>query len=142
MIHVVVSTTIRASPVQVIAIYRDYQHWSRLFPTIRGVRLLEQNADTMTLEVDHREGRVVNLMTVVSPEEIRLEEFKRFYDAIFLNRFEADATGTRYIVIGDIRLKGAARLLAPFLGEYVRQQMRRFVLEPVKQQAELISSRV
>ena len=124
-----------------MTIYRDHQHWSQLFPTIRGVHLLEQNDDTITLEVDHREGRVINRMTVLSPQEIRLEEFKRFYDASFLNRFEADATGTRYTLIGDIRLKGAARILAPFLKGYIRQQMRRFVLEPVKQYAEFADSR-
>jgi hypothetical protein len=142
MLRVEVSTLIQASPGHVMAIYRDHQNWSKLFPTIKAVRLLNETGDTITLELDHREGPVINLMTVVSPQEIRLEEVKRVYDASFLNRFEAEATGTRYTLIGDIRLKGAAQILAPFLTGYIRQQMRRFVLEPVKQQAELAASRV
>lgn len=79
---------------------------------------------------------MVNILTAVSAEEIRLEEFKKRYDAVFLNRFEAVPEGTRYTLVGDISLKGLYRLLAPFLKGYIRKQMSKWVLEPVKTRAE------
>jgi hypothetical protein len=42
-----------------------------------------------------------------SLQEIRLEEFKPRYDAVFLNRFEPDPEGTRYTVTVEIALNGA-----------------------------------
>ena len=44
--------------------------------------------------------------------------------------------GTLFTVRGDFAFKGAARLLAPVLGWYVRRQMRRLQLLPVKAEAE------
>jgi hypothetical protein len=69
------------------------------------------------------------------------EEFTCLYDASFLNRFEADTTGTGYTLIGDIRLKGASPVLAPFLRGYIHRQVSRFVLEPMEQLAEVAESR-
>jgi len=118
--------------------YLDYGHWSQLFPaTIRGTRLIRENDTTKAIEVDHATaGRVLNLLTVVAPGEIRLEEFKRHYDARFTNRFEADANGTRYTVEADVQLKGALRLLTPIARPFVRRRIAKFVLRPMKTMAE------
>ncbi|HMB29907.1 MAG TPA: hypothetical protein VKS99_17485, partial [Blastocatellia bacterium] len=88
------------------------------------------------LEIDHREGRVINILTLVSQEEVELEEFKKKYDGKFVNRFEAVSGGTRFTVAADISLKGDYKLLAPFLGSYIRKQITAFVLDPVKKSAE------
>jgi hypothetical protein len=137
-VQAVASRLIHAAPEQVSALYRDYEGWPRLFPnTIRGTRLIRQNDMTQAIEVDHATaGRVLNLMTVVSPGEIRLEEFKPHYEARFTNRFEADADGTRYTVFADVQLKGALRLLGPIAGPIVRRRLTKFVLEPIKAMAE------
>lgn len=128
---------VHAAPSVVAALYRDYAGWPELFPaTIRGVRLLRIENGRTHLEVHHREGKVVNVMTDVSDARIDLWEAKRRYDATFVNRFEPTADGTRYVVEADVRLKGAARLLTPFLGPLVRRQLRRYVLEPVRRAAE------
>jgi hypothetical protein len=139
-VHAVASQLIDATPERVIAMYQDYGHWSELFPaTIRGTRLIRENDTTKAIEVDHtKAGRVLNLLTVISPGEIRLEEFKRHYDARFTNRFEADSHGTRYTVIADVQLKGALRLLAPIARPFVRRQIAKFVLRPVKTMAEAV----
>jgi len=138
VVHAVASQLIRAAPDRVSAIYQDYGHWPDIFPaTIRATRLLRENDTTKAIEVDHASaGRVLNLMTVVSPNEIRLEEFKPHYDARFTNRFEDDAQGTRYTVVADVQLKGALRLLAPLARPIIRRRLARFVLQPLKAIAE------
>ena len=137
-VHAVASELIEAAPERVSAIYQDYGHWSQLFPaTIRGTRLIRENDTTKAIEVEHaKSGRVLNLLTVISPGEIRLEEFKPFYDARFTNRFEADAHGTRYTVEADVQLKGPLRLLSPVARPFVRRQLAKFVLGPMKAMAE------
>ena len=139
MVHTVVSTEISAPPDVVAALYADYEGWPRLFPaTIRGVRLLADDGQHKTIEVDHAtEGKVINIMMVVSPHEIRLEEFKRRFDAQFVNRFEAAGQGTRYSIVADVQLKGAARALAPLVPPITRARLNRFVLEPMRAAAEL-----
>jgi hypothetical protein len=106
------------------------------FPTISGVRLLRREGAKLVLAVDHVEGRVLNELVVRPPDAIDLWEEKRRYDARFLNRFEEVPGGTRFTVSGEVFLKGWARLLRPFLGGYVRRQMERLQLQPVKAQAE------
>ena len=137
-VHAVASQLIEAAPERLSAMYQDYGHWSQLFPaTIRGTRLIRENDTTKAIEVDHaKAGRVLNLLTVISPGEIRLEEFKPFYDARFTNRFEADAHGTRYTVEADVQLKGPLRLLTPLARPFVRRQIAKFVLGPMKAMAE------
>jgi hypothetical protein len=135
-LRAVSSVLIRKPQAEVAALYRTYATWPKVFPTIRAVRLLREEAGRTTLEIDHREGRVINILTVVSPEEIKLEEVKRKYDATFLNRFEAVPEGTRYTLVGDIALKGPYKVLGPFLKGYIRKQMNAFVLEPLKIYAE------
>ena len=136
-VHVEISMTIRAPQTVVMSVYRDYQKWPQLFSrTIRAVSVMSTQGDTTTLRIDHREGVVINILTVVSATELRLQEFKKKYDAIFVNRFESVHAGTRYTVVADISLKGGYRFLAPFLRWYIRRQIRIFVLEPVKRAAE------
>src|SRR5262250_1155902 len=134
MVHTVVSAEIGASPELVAALYADYEGWPRLFPaTIRGVRLLADDGQRKTIEIAHAsEGKVINILIVVSPQEIRLEEFKRRFDARFINRFEAAGQGTRYSIVADVRLKGVARVLAPLARLIVRARLNRFVLEPMR----------
>jgi hypothetical protein len=68
MVHTVVSTEISAPPDLVAHLYADYAGWPRLFrATIPGVRLLADDGQRKTIEVDHAsEGKVINIMTVVS----------------------------------------------------------------------------
>jgi hypothetical protein len=75
-------------------------------------------------------------MTLAPPEEIRLEEHKRRYDALFVNRFEVDVAGTRCTLWAEVRMTGWRWLLSPLARPLARPQMRRFVLEPVKRAAE------
>jgi hypothetical protein len=137
-IHAVASQLIHAAPERVSALYRDYLHWPQLFPaTIRGTRLIRENDTTQAIEVDHaRAGRVLNLLTVLSSDEIRLDEFKPHYDARFTNRFEPDARGTRFTVIADVQLKGILRLFALIARPFVRRRIAKFVLRPIKARAE------
>jgi hypothetical protein len=134
VVHAVASRVIRAAPERVSALYRDYLGWPQLFPaTIRGTRLVGEEGSSKTIEVDHAtEGKVVNVMTVLSPDEIRLEEHKRRYDARFVNRFEPHAQGTRYTVAAEVALKGPLRLLAAIARPIVRWQIDRFVLRPMQ----------
>ena len=134
MIHAVVSTEISAPPELVAGLYADYRGWPRLFPaTIRGVRLLADDGHRKTIEVDHAtEGKVINIMMVVSPQEIQLEEFKPRFDARFINRFEPAGQGTRYSIVADVQLKGVARALAPLVPPIVRARLNRFVFEPMR----------
>jgi len=129
---------IRAAPDRLAALYLDYKSWPELFPeTIRGVRRVAvQNGDT-TVEVDHRTaGRVVNIIRPMSASVIALEEFKPRYDATFVNRFESVPQGTRYVLDAEIRFHMPYALVAPLLQGIVRDRMRRFVLEPMRDEAE------
>ena len=137
MPHAEASIIIRAPQARVIQLYRDYQSWPQVFPaTIRSVHLVRTAGNQTELEIDHREGKVPNIMTEVSPERLDLWEAKRSFEASFVNRFEAVPEGTRYTVVADISLKGVARLLGPVLGGYVRRQIRRYVLLPMRAAAE------
>ena len=138
MVRTVVSAYINAKPERLAALYADWADWPRLFPaTIRGVRLLANDGQRRTIEVDHAtEGKVINIMMVVSPHEIRLEEFKRRFDARFINRFEAAGQGTRYSIVAEVQLKGVARALGPLVTPIVRARLHRFVLEPMRAAAE------
>jgi hypothetical protein len=136
VLQVEVSTRVQAPRETVLDVYADYQGWPRLFPTISGVRLLRREGPKLVLEVDHVQGKVVNELVVRPPDQLDLWEEKRRYDARFRNRFATVPGGTRFTVRGEIHLKGWARLLQPFLGGYVRRQMQRLQLQPVKAEAE------
>jgi hypothetical protein len=132
------SIVIHAPPASVAARYRDVAAWPALFPeTIRGVRLVAREPRRVTVEVLHRQsGTVPNVLTEVSPTELLLWEERPRYVGTFVNRFEAVAEGTRYTVTADIRLKGLARVLGPFVGPVIRRRMRRYVLEPMRRACE------
>jgi Polyketide cyclase / dehydrase and lipid transport len=127
-----------AAPKEVVArVYLDYGRWPEIFPTIAAARLLHREHGTQVIEVDHRvEGKVVNALTARSADEVELKEWKRAYDATFLNRFEAVPGGTRFTVRGDIRLKGPRRLLSPLVRGHARRLIERLQLQPVKAAAE------
>ena len=127
---------IKAPRQTVLDVYADYPSWPRLFPTISAVRLLGREGPKLVLEVDHVEGKVINELVVCPPAQLDLWEEKRRYDALFRNRFEPIPDGTRFTVRGEIHLKGWARLLQPLLRGYVRRQMQRLQLQPVKAEAE------
>ena len=134
--HVELSTVVHAPRDVVATVYADYEQWPRLFPTIRAVRPVRQEGPALVLEIDRAEGTVINRLIARVPESLDLWEVKRHYHARFLNRFETVPGGTRLSVRGDIRLKGYARILRPFLHGYVRWLMCRWQLEPVKMAAE------
>jgi hypothetical protein len=136
VLQVEVATMIKAPRQTVLDVYADYPGWPRLFPTISAVRLLGREGPKLVLEVDHVEGKVINEFVVRPPDQVDLWEEKRRYDARFRNRFENVPDGTRFTVRGEIRLKGWARLLQPFLRGHVRRQMQRLQLQPVKAEAE------
>src|SRR5690606_12040858 len=127
---------VHAPKARVMAALLEYRDWPRFFPTIAAVRLLGEEDGRVRLELDHQEGKVVNLIEVVSPDEVRIEEQKRKYVAVFLYRFEDVAGGTRLIVNGEARLRGLLRLIAPLLRPYMRRQIYRYVLQPMKSYAE------
>jgi hypothetical protein len=136
VLQVEASTIVKAPRQPVLDVYADYTGWPRLFPTINSVRLLGREGPKLILEVDHVEGKVINELVVRPPDELDLWESKRRYDARFHNRFQSLPDGTRVTVHGGIRLKGWARPLRPFLRGYVRRQIQRFQLQPVKTEAE------
>jgi Polyketide cyclase / dehydrase and lipid transport len=136
MLHVEVAQTVEAPRETVLDVYADYAGWPGLFPTIGGVRLLRRQGDRLVLEVDHVEGKVVNELLVRPPDTLELEEDKRHYDGRFSNRFDEVPGGTRFTVRADLRLKGWARLLRPFLRGYARRQIERLQIRPVKDRAE------
>jgi Polyketide cyclase / dehydrase and lipid transport len=136
VLHLEASTTVKAPRQTVLEVYADYASWPRLFPTISGVHPLRREGAKLVLEVDHVEGKVINELVVRPPDMLELWEEKRRYDARFINRFEPVPAGTRFTVDGDIYLKGWARLLQPVLRGYVRRQIRRLQLQPVRAEAE------
>ena len=88
------------------------------------------------VEVDHVEGKVVNILRDISSTRIDLVEFKRRYDATFVNEFTPEEEGMRYTLTASVRLKWPYRLAAPFVKPLVLARMRRYVVEPLKAAAE------
>ncbi len=136
MVHMETSVVIHAPQPKVLATYRDYRSWPQIFPTIKAVRLARERPGQRVLEIEHREGHVVNVLTDVAPDEIELKEWKRRYNATFRNRFQVIPDGTRFTLRADIALKGVYGLLAPFVRGYIRHQMVTLVLEPLRRAAE------
>jgi hypothetical protein len=75
-------------------------------------------------------------MRLQSPTVIVLDEYKSRYDATFINRFELSGTGARYVVDAEIRFHMPFAAVGPALIPIVRRRIRRFVLEPMRVQAE------
>jgi len=80
----------------------------------------------------------LNLLTVLAPDEIRLEEFNPRYEARFTNKFEPVPEGTRLTVFADVQLKGIVRLLSLIARPFVRRRIAKFVLRPLKMRAEAL----
>jgi len=116
MIDAVVSEHVNAPADRVRALYRDPDNWARLFPaTIRGARVVRMEGDTTVVEVDHVEGKAVNILRDASPTRIDLVEFKRRYDATFVNEFIPEGEGMRYTLTASVQLKWPYRLAAPLV---------------------------
>lgn len=137
-IHVETARTIRASPERLAALYLDFEQWPRVWPeTIRGTQVLGSNGKTSTVDVEHATaGTVRNVVTVTSPREIVLEEEKPRYKARFVNRFMPASAGSRYVMSGDIVLRGPWRFLGWLARPVVRRQMQRYTLAPMQRAAE------
>lgn len=137
MIHAVVSEHVNAPPERVRAAYEEPSNWGTLFPkTIRSARVISRDRRTVVVEVEHVEGRVMNVLHDVSPTRIDLDEFKRKYNATFTNEFLPEGSGTRYRLTASVRLKWPYRLLSLFVKPLVLARMRRYVVEPLKVAAE------
>jgi hypothetical protein len=133
----VVSAHVAAPAERVRALYEDAAAWAVLFPaTIRGARVVRREGAETVVEVDHVEGKVVNVLRDVSSTRVDLEEWKRRYDARFANTFLPEPGGSRYTLAAEVRLKGAWRLLAPFVAPLVRARLRWYVVEPLRRAAE------
>jgi len=138
MLHIKVSITIRAAQFELIDRYLDYNNWHRLFPlTIKGTKLLKKQNRILVIEVDHKKaGPLINILTILSDNEIQLEEFKPIYNATFINRFDAIEDGTKFTVNACISLKGVYRIAAPFVKGLIKNRIAKFVLEPMKAYSE------
>ena len=137
MVEAIVSEHVNAPAARVRALYRDPDNWARLFPaTIRGARIVRKEGDTTVVEVDHVEGKVVNILRDISSTRTDLVEFKRHYDATFVNEFIPEREGMRYTLTASVQLKWPYRLAAPFVKPLVLARMRRYVAEPLKAAAE------
>jgi len=137
MITAVVSEYIDAPADRVRSLYDDPANWGTLFPlTIRRARVLRRVDNVLHVEVDHIGGKVLNILRHVSPTCIELTEFKRRFDATFLNEFLPEKQGTRYRLTAFVRVKLPYRLLTPFLKPLVVARMKRYVVEALKAAAE------
>jgi hypothetical protein len=137
-VHEKMFIAINAPRQVVINIYRDFKSWNKLFPaTIENARLIKEENKTQTVEVQHKTaGKVINILTHSSPNEIELKEFKPLYNAVFLNRFNVVENGTVYAIEAYIFLKGILIILTPFIHWLVRKRIKNYVLEPMKAFAE------
>ena len=137
MIRATESVHINAAAERVFKLYADPANWPRVFPKIQAVRVVREVGDEKVVEVDHvDEGKVINVMHMVSATRIDLGESRRRYDAMFMNTIEAEPGGTRFTVSAQVRLKGFFRLAEPFVRPVARFQIRRYVLMPMKNVAE------
>lgn len=137
MINAVISEHVNASATDVRRLYANPQNWATVFSTtIRAARVARREADATIIEVDHAEGRVTNILRQVSPTRIEVREFKRRYDATFLNDFISEGNGMRYTLTASVSLKWPYRLAEPLLKPLVLRGMRRHVVEPLKRAAE------
>ena len=138
MVSVCTSINIQAAAKNLFDIYKDYENWDRLFPlTIEKARLIRVDDNKLTIEVTHKSaGKVVNVLTFLSSEKIKLEEFKPLYNAVFINAFESAANESCYRIVASVKLKGFYKILEPFISVLVKYKIKKFVLLPMKNYAE------
>ena len=133
MIHAEVVARVSGTPDEVAQMLFDIERWPTLFPvTIRAVRVAERDGTRTVVEVEHRAGRVRNVLIAVSSREAVVEEWKPRYRARFRYRFDAEGHHTRLALTGEIWLERWATVLEPLLGRHVRRQMRKYVVEPIQ----------
>ena len=142
VIRTSVWVSIHAPPGRVVATFLDYARWPTVFPlTIAGTELVRRSPSTLEVMVHHREeGRVLNVLIIRRPDVVELREYKRRFDATFVNRFEPAPEGTRYTIDATVRLAWPYSLLAPLLAPLLRgvveRALRRYTLEPMRAAAE------
>ena len=102
-----------------------------------SIGVVRKDGNETVVEVDHVEGNVVNILRDISSTRADLVEFKRRYEATFVNEFSTEGEGMRYTLTASVRLKWPYRLAAPFVKPVVLARMRRYVVEPLKAAAEI-----
>ena len=137
-VHTSVTTTVRAPRDHLIALFLDHSQWPRLFPeSIAGTELVRRDAHSLVVMVDHRrEGSVLNVLTECSDGIVVLREFKRRYNATFVNRFDRARAGTRYTIDAVVRVKQPYAVVAPLLRGVVQRALRRYTMKPLGVAAE------
>ena len=133
-----VATTILAPRDHLVALFLDYAKWPRIFTeTIASVELVRRDAHSIVVMVHHRrEGRVLNVLTNCGDGIVALREFKRRYNATFVNRFARANVGTRYTIDAEVRIKRPFSVVAPLLRGVVERALRRYTMEPLRTAAE------
>jgi hypothetical protein len=92
MIEAIVSEHVNAPADRARALYGDPDNWARLFPaTIRGARVVRKEGNTTVVEVNHVEGKVVNILRDISATRTDLLEFKRTLRRDFRERIHSRA---------------------------------------------------
>jgi hypothetical protein len=133
-----VAATVSAPRDHVLALFLDYTQWPRIFhETISSTELVRRESHSLLVMVEHRrEGRVLNVLTDCGDGVVALREFKRRFNATFVNRFARVQDGTRYTVDAEVRIKPPFTLIAPFLRGVVERAVRRYTIEPLREAAE------
>lgn len=128
---------------RVRAVLLDIESWGRTFPaSLRGARVVAAGAGTVDVVVDHRtEGAVRNRLTLEADGGVRVEEWKRHYDAVFLHEFLplGNGSASRCRVTCRLRLKGPYRVLRPLrraIERHARRQIEELILHPLRAAAE------
>lgn len=135
----VVTTSVMVDAPAAVAyrLFADVEAWPRIFPKVEAVRRVTADDSRIEVLVRHAtEGNVPNVLILRPPDTIVLEEAKRHYRAVFVNRFHTVGERSRYEVTATIRLTGWRRLLSSVLGPYVRGQLLALTLRPLKAAAE------
>jgi hypothetical protein len=81
------------------------------------------------------------VLTDCSDGVVVLREFKRRFNATFVNRFVRLQAGTRYTIDAEVRLKPPFSIFAPLLRGVVDRALRRYTMEPLRVAAESGSGR-
>jgi hypothetical protein len=135
MIRVQASINIPASSPYLFSLYRNYSQWVKLFPlTIKDAKLVKEEEGNLTIMISHKTaGQVINILSVISANEIKLEEFEPRYHAVFINYFQPIDKGTCYRVTAEISVKGFLKIVEPFIKGLIKKRIKKFVLMPMKQ---------
>jgi len=137
-----VSTIIHAPRDYVAALFLDPAQWPQVFPaTIAGVQIVRRDPSSIRVVVEHRrEGRVLNVLHLCAHGVVELREYKRRFDATFVNRFDDARTGTLYTIDAEVQLKRPYALLAPLLRGVVKRALCKYTMEPLRLAAERAQS--